>query len=85
MKCLLISIGQDEKTTNLMNNLRENKISCFAMDKVSKALEYANSYSIPFVVFIGEDEIKKKKFKLRDMKTGKESLLGIKEIIKKLG
>jgi histidyl-tRNA synthetase len=84
LDCLLISIGQDEKTMNLMNKLRDNSVSCFMMDKISKALEYANSYSIPFVVFIGEDEVKKKKFKLRNMKTGKEQLLGEKELIKNL-
>jgi len=83
-KCLLISIGQTEKTMNLMNKLRKNLVSCFMMDKVSKALEYANYYSIPFVVFIGEDEIKKKKFKLRNMKSGKEELMGEKDLLNKL-
>jgi len=84
IKCLLISIAQDKKTIELMTNLRENSISCFMMEKVSKGLEYANSYEIPFVIFIGEDEVKKKKFKLRDMKTGKESMLSEESLIKTL-
>jgi histidyl-tRNA synthetase len=54
------------------------------LDKISKALEYANSQGIPFVLFVGEDEIKKKKFKLRDMKSGKEEFLDEKELVKKL-
>lgn len=84
VKCLLISLGQNKKTIELMKNLRENSISCFMMEKVSKALEFANANSIPFVLFIGEDEIKKKKVKLRDMKTGKEQMLSELSIIKKL-
>ena len=45
--------------------------------KPSKALEYANSYKFSKVIFVGEEEIKNKKFKIKDMKSGKESLLKI--------
>jgi len=41
--------------------------------KPSKALEYANSYKIQKVIFIGKEEVKKGKFKVKNMKTGKES------------
>ena len=49
---------------------------------VSKNLNYVNSLSIPYVIFIGKKEVETGKYKLRDMKTGKEKLLGIKEIKK---
>ena len=48
--------------------------------KISKALEFADSYKIPYVIFVGKDELKQKKVKLRDMKSGKESLISIEEI-----
>jgi len=83
-KCIIISINQEKKSTELMNNLRDSGISCFMIDKVSKALDYANSQQIPFVIFIGEDEVKKEKFKLRDMKSGKEKMLAESSIIKEL-
>ncbi|MCX6742573.1 MAG: HisS family protein [Candidatus Pacearchaeota archaeon] len=83
-KCVLISINQEEKSIETAQLLRESEISCVILEKISKALEYANSQSIPFVLFIGEEEIKKKKFKLRDMKSGKEEFLGEKELVKKL-
>ena len=84
-KVLVISIGQDKEAVKLADNIRENNVPCSLMyGKVTKALDYANSYSIPYVVFIGEEEAKKKKFKLRDMKSGKEEMLGEKEILKKL-
>jgi histidyl-tRNA synthetase len=52
--------------------------------KVTKALEFANSYKVPYVIFLGEDEAKKKKVKLRDMKTGIEELVDLKTLIEKL-
>ncbi|MDO8622859.1 MAG: histidine--tRNA ligase [archaeon] len=81
-KYVLISINQERKTIELMNNIRENGVSCIMMDKISKALDYANNYQIPYVVFIGKDEIKKGKFKLRDMKTGKERMVSEGSLLK---
>ncbi len=50
----------------------------------SKNLEYANSLGIPYVVFVGKKELQENKVKLRDMKSGKEELLSINDVIKKL-
>ncbi len=50
----------------------------------SKNLEYANSLSIPYVIFVGKKELSQNKVKLRDMKTGKEEILELNDIIKKL-
>ena len=52
---------------------------------VSKNLDYANSYGIPYVLIIGEDEITKGKVLLRDMQDGDEKLMSIEQVIKKLG
>lgn len=51
---------------------------------ISKNLDFANTMGIPFVIFVGPQELKKKKVKLRDMKSGKEELLTVKELIKEL-
>jgi histidyl-tRNA synthetase len=51
---------------------------------ISNNLSYANSMGIPYVIFIGEKELKSKKFKLRDMKSGKEKMLKIGEIPKNI-
>lgn len=42
---------------------------------IGKNLNYANSKQIPIVLFLGEDELKTKKTKLRDMKTGTEKMI----------
>ena len=38
--------------------------------------------NIPFVAFVGEEELAKKKLKIKDMKTGKEKLVKIDEVKK---
>ncbi len=83
-KILIISIGQDEKSINLAEKLRKQGKQVSVSDKISKALEYANSYNYNFTIFIGSEEVKKKKFKLRDMKSGNEEMLGEKEILERL-
>ena len=47
----------------------------------SKNLNYANSMGIPYVLFIGEEELKQGKVKLKDMKSGKERLLTAEELV----
>ncbi len=84
-KAILISIDQDKEAIKLAQNLRKNNISCIInFDKVGKALEYANSYQIPFAIFIGKDEITKKKYKIKNMQSGEESFLAEKSLIAKL-
>ena len=51
-------------------------------DKVSKALDYANSKKFDKVIFVGDEEVKKKKFKVKDMISGKESWKSEKELLK---
>jgi histidyl-tRNA synthetase len=77
-KTLVISLAQDRKAIKLADKLRKKKgktVSIF-YGKPSKALEYANSYNYSEVIFIGADEIKKKKYKIKNMKTGKERVVG---------
>jgi histidyl-tRNA synthetase len=83
-KCIIISIDQDKESIEVSRKLRDAGISCFIMKKINKALDYASKTGIPFVIFVGNDEIKKNKFKLRNMKTGKEQMEGIKDIISSL-
>jgi len=83
-KIVIININQDKKAVLLTEKLRKQQIGVTILDKISKGLEYANSYEIPYVIFLGSEEVKKRKLKLRDMKTGKETLLSEKEIFEEL-
>ncbi len=83
----LIPIGTLKESLDIAENLRSEGINTDVdiMGRgISKNLNYANSLGIPFVIFIGEDELKSKMFKLKDMKSGKEETLSKEEIIKNL-
>lgn len=85
IKAVLISIEQDREAIVLSRKIRKNNVSCIVFFKnIGKALDYANSYDIPYAIFIGKDETSRKKFKLRDMQSGQETLLAEKQIINKL-
>ncbi|MBI2042872.1 histidine--tRNA ligase family protein [Candidatus Pacearchaeota archaeon] len=78
MKYLIISLNQDKEAINLAQQIRsKGKSAMIYYGKPSKALEYANSNLIQNAVFVGEKEIKSGKFKVKNLKTGKESLLRI--------
>ena len=75
-KYLIISLEKDKEAIELTQKLREKgEVVSIYYGKPSKALEYANSYNYNKVIFVGEKEVKAKKFKVKDMKTGKEKSL----------
>ncbi|MBM3231928.1 histidine--tRNA ligase [Candidatus Pacearchaeota archaeon] len=84
-KAIVISIEKEKESIKLSQNLRKNNISCIVNSGgVGKALEYANSYNIQYAIFVGKDEVKQKKFKLKNLKSGEESLLNEKSVIARL-
>jgi len=84
-KAIVISFDQTKPGIQLTQTLRKNNISCtLAQGQPTKALEFANSYSIPYAIFLGQDEVEKSKFKLKDLTSGDEKLLSEKQLIKAL-
>jgi len=87
---VLISYLSDDLIKNsleLANKLREKGIPTDLYSKkakLKKQLQYANNNNIPFVIIIGEDEIKNRKYMLKNMKDGNQNLLTIDEIINKM-
>ena len=45
-----------------------------------KSLEYASKLGIPFTILIGKEEQKQKKVKVKDMRTGEENLVSVKDL-----
>jgi len=83
-KWLIISLDQDREAIKICDNLRkQGKSVCVYYGKPSKALEYANSCKIQKVVFVGAKEVKTKKFKTKDMITGKQKTLVVQKVTKK--
>lgn len=82
VSALLISFNKDGHMIKLARKLREEGIACVtASGKPGKAMDYANAYTIPYVIFIGDEEVAKKKWKLKDMRTGEERYLVEKSLI----
>jgi len=50
--------------------------------KVKTKMKYANKLNIPYVIIIGEDERKTKKFSLKNLSTGEQVALSLEEIVK---
>jgi len=83
-KYLIVSLGEDRKAIELSKKLRsQGKNTSVYFGKPSKALEYANSYKIKNVIFVGAQEIKKKKFMVKDMDTGRQRVLVLEKRTKK--
>lgn len=85
---LIISMVQDLKPAiDTANALRKEKINSeiYFDDKKMKAkFKYADKLKIPYVIVIGEDEINSEKVTLKNMETGEQQQLEIKEVITKL-
>ena len=86
-KVFLIPIQTQKETMKIAQEFRDAGINTdldIIGRGISKNLNYANSLNIPYVIFIGEEELKKNKLKIKDMKSGQEEFLTQEQIIKKL-
>jgi len=79
-KCLVVSLNQDKKAILIAEKVREFVSCSIFYGKPGKALDYANSYSIGYVIFVGEEEVKSDKYKIKNMDSGKEKVVGFKDI-----
>ena len=71
----------------ILNKLRLSNISSEIYPgegKLKKQMEYANKIESPFVIFYGDEEIKKAEVKLRNLKTGDESSIKIENLVNEI-
>lgn len=86
----VIPIGTEKilkEALSIVNQLRALGINAdidIMQRSPSKNLSYASKQKIPFVLFIGAKELALKKVKLRNLQSGKEELLSIKQLSKRL-
>lgn len=85
VKVLIVSMINDLSfAIKTANNLRENNIPTqiyFESKKIDKRLKYADNLNIPFVIIVGEDEIKSNKLTIKNLSTGKQEKIGIEKIV----
>lgn len=84
-KIFIIPINTLSKCLQIAEQMREEGIQTevdLMGRNLGKNMGYVNTRGIPFCIILGEDEDKKNSMKLRDMKSGKESMVKQSEIQK---
>ena len=87
-KVMIISMVDDfSKSIEVATELRSNGINTQIYTnnaKIKNQFKYASRLNIPYVIVIGEDEIKENKVAFKDMQTGEQVVISLQEVIKKL-
>lgn len=83
---LFINFGEKETAYCLpfIAEIRKNGIRAEMFPdkaKMKRQMNYANAKKIPYVVFAGEDEIANGKLMLKDMQSGEQKFVTVKELI----
>src|SRR3989344_4700470 len=82
----VIPIKMVKESLAVIKQLREAEIKVdFDLNNrgVSKNLEYASALGIPYAVIIGENELKQNKVMLKNMDSGEQLLLTVKDVVQK--
>ena len=83
-KVYIIPIGTFKESSKIAEELRRENVDVDIdlMERgPSKNLQYADSLGIPYVLFVGKEELKQNKVKLKDMKSGKEQMMNAEELV----
>ena len=83
---LFINFGEKEALFSLkaIKQLRENKINAELYPdtaKMKKQMNYANKRKVPFVVLVGEQEMNSNTYTLKNMVSGIQEALNLKDLI----
>ena len=82
---MLVNFGIDDLfCLRVLKELREKGINAEfypSSVKLKKQMKYANDKNIPFVIFINEDEVASNSLELKNMLTGDQQKLSIKDVI----
>lgn len=87
-KVMIISMMEDfNKSIEVATTLRNAGINAQIYTnnaKIKNQFKYASRLNIPYVIVIGEDEVKQNKVTIKDMTTGEQTTETIEEVIEKL-
>ena len=87
-KVLVVSMDEEvSKCFEIATILRNNNINTevyLENKKIKAKFKYADKLKIPYVIVIGEEEIKNNVVTLKNMETGKQDTIKIEEVIEKI-
>jgi histidyl-tRNA synthetase len=85
---LLINFGVDDmKALNILKEIREKGVNAELYPenaKLAKQMKYADSKNIPYVLFLGEEELTSGQLKLKNMASGEQVNVSVEDVIKKM-
>jgi len=85
-KVLVVPMIEDMNTVfKIAGKIREKDINtevCYNRKTVKSMLNYANKLKIPYVVFVGEDEVKNNTITIKNMESGEQNNIVIDDIDK---
>lgn len=89
LQVMIVNFGEESIAAGigLMQALRQEGINAELYPdnaKMKKQMSYANNKNVPYVVVIGEDEIKNNSYTLKDMASGEQEQLKLEEVISKI-
>lgn len=89
VQVMLVNFGEKEAVHSLMvlDRLQQAGIAAELYPdtaKMKKQMKYADQKKIPFVVLIGEEEMKKKEYTIKNMETGEQKVLTLDQLIKEV-
>jgi len=83
----VIPIKTEKECFKIVQDLRKKGIKAdldIMQRGISKNLDFANAQGISYVIFAGQRELDEGKVKLKNMVSGKEEMLSLKDVFKKL-
>ena len=88
-KVLFLNFGDEEAKYCLgaLKTLRENDVKAEIYpdgSKIKKQMNYANKREIEFVVLVGEEELKNKKYTLKNMNSGEQRSVNLSNLLQAL-
>jgi histidyl-tRNA synthetase len=88
-KVLFINFGGESELVafNYLQQIRQHNIAAEIYPsnaKMDKQMKYANAKKIPFVAFVGEEEIKNNTINLKNMESGLQQTLSISSLLEHL-
>ena len=87
-KVMIVSMVDDfSKSIEVATKLREKGINTQVYTdktKIKNQFKYANKLNIPYVIIIGEDEVRDNTVSLKNMETGEQVVMSIDEVIEKI-
>ena len=89
VEVMLVNFGENEEREciNILQQLRKAGIKSELFPKpakMKKQMNFANNNQIPFVILVGEEEIKNKQITLKNMESGEQTKMSVEEAITKL-